>query len=151
MWYDYDTFSELVGQQYFNKAFNIASLAPNGGPGYEERNVNNRLSLINQIINPQFLEMRKGVYRYHRHALDKFTQDPVAAQNIIIEVLEVIQAVRKLVPTSILLETFFFSKKRELAHIFSGAEENIKRKAALLLRQVDPTNASDYIKMTEKR
>lgn len=144
--YDYDTFSEMGGTKYFEKAQNIVLNAPsNASPGWQETNgPNNRFELSDQLNNPQFDDFRKGLYNYHRKALDNLTDQPVEGQELILGMLEDIQEIKQKVTTSIVLKSFFKAKQNELVKIFKGAEREMKTKALEALNKTDPTNSDKY-------
>lgn len=146
--YDYDSFSELGGKKYFEKARETMLNAQQGGfGGWEAQgDINDRYWLIDNMINIQFEPFRKASYTYHRLILDNFS-DPEKqrkAQADIIKILLDIEKIRKLVPTSIVLNTFFFSKGDEFVRIFKGADQEMKMSGYNMLKKVDPSNADVY-------
>ena len=143
---DYDSFSLLGGSEHFEKSRNILNIAQNlSAPGWsQDEGTNNRYWLLDNMLNPQFETFRSGTYRYYRLAFDKFTEDPVAAQNLILETIEDIRAIRELAPASYLIKTYFQARQKELISIFKGAEPAMQNKAMNLLIAADPTHQNDY-------
>ena len=67
---DYDSYSEMGGSPYFQKALGVVNNAqPSNRLGWESLGSNrNRYALIIDINNPQMVDLRKNNYRYHRLA-----------------------------------------------------------------------------------
>lgn len=153
--YDYDSFSEMGGSPYFEKAQNIVLSAPgNASPGWRERQgqgLKNRFALSDQLNSPNFEPFRKGLYTYHRKALDNLPKEPVEGQEMIMEVLDQIEEVKQTVTTSIVFQSFFLAKHRELIKIFGGAEREIKMQALEKLTKLDPTNGDKYQEIVNPR
>ena len=103
------------------------------------------------MLNAQFEPFRKITYRYNREVLDTFS-DPTTqkeSQEKIIGMFEEIQKIRNIVPTSVLLNTYFFTKGDEFVNIFKTADMQIKMKAYSTLRRIDPSNSDVYQKMMQ--
>ncbi len=151
--YDYDSFAPLGGTPYFNQARDIVNNAQQspyeGWKAFE--NVNNRYWLVDNMLNPQFEPFRKITYRYHREVLDTFKdiKTQKESQEKIIAMFEEIQKIRNIVPTSVLLNTYFFTKGDEFVNIFKSADMQTKMKAYSTLRKLDPSNADVYQKMMQ--
>lgn len=151
--YDYDSFAPLGGTPYFNKARDIVNNAQQspyeGWQAFED--VNNRYWLVDNMLNPQFEPFRKITYQYHREILDTF-KDPKTqkeSQEKIITMFEEIQKIRNIVPTSVLLNSYFFTKGDEFVNIFKTADMQTKIKAYSTLKKLDPSNADVYQKMMQ--
>ncbi|MEJ0032293.1 MAG: DUF4835 family protein [Bacteroidota bacterium] len=84
--FDYDSFSEMGGSPYFQKALQVVNNAqPSNRPGWAAFGSNrSRYSLLENVNNPQMQELRKNSYRYHRMALDNYSKKPDDARNIIL-------------------------------------------------------------------
>lgn len=69
---DGDSFGNLGGTPYFEKAQQIVQDAQNTGePGWKAfENMKNRYWLIENIMNPQYRPIRQSIYEYHRKGLD---------------------------------------------------------------------------------
>lgn len=136
---DYDSFSELGGTPYFQKALTVVNNAqPSNRPGWAALSGNrNRYNLIENISNPQMVELRKNTYRYHRLALDAFDKNPDISRNVILIVLRNVKKVWTTYPTSILVISFFDTKSTELVNIFSSGSLQSKREAFDILTSID--------------
>lgn len=136
---DYDSFSELGGTPHFQRALNVVNNAQGSGrPGWQALTSNrNRNSYISDIINPQNLDIRKSLYRYHRLALDTFDKNPDESRDVALNTLKSVQKTWQINPTSIFVISFFDAKATELTNVFSKANLNVKREAFDLLTLMD--------------
>ncbi len=144
---DYDSFGEMGGTEYINKARDVANAAISSGyPGWEAKTAdpNGRAWIVDHLTNPQFTNFRKGLYTYHRIGMDQLGAKPVESQQQILAVLEEIKKIQAVVSRSVLLNTFFKAKKDELVKIYQGANDEEKQKAYGLLLKVDPMNSQTY-------
>lgn len=151
MGFDYDTFSELGGTPYFQKALNVVNNAQQSlRPGWQQLGSNrNRYWLIENIINPQMQELRKAMYTYHRRGLDTFDKDPDGSRRIILAGLKEIKKVRDINPNAVLIIGFLDAKSKELANIFSEGNIQVRREAYDVITTIDPTNNSLYGKIIQ--
>jgi hypothetical protein len=145
---DNDSFSEFGGEEQFKKALDIVNLAQQTSEsGWQAFQSNrNRYWLSENLVNQDLRPIRKGIYTYHRLALDKFeqTQDQDAARSLILGVLKDIQASDRNIPNSILKISFFDAKKNELAKIFQKGNPATQREGYNLLLQLDPSSSEIY-------
>ncbi len=146
---DYDSFSELGGTPYFQKALDVVNNAQQSNrPGWNALgSTRNRYWLSENLTNTQMLELRKGIYKYHRLALDTFSEDPDKSRQLIVEVLQEFRKVRSIYPNSILVIAFLDAKSDELVNIFSEGNLQVRREAYDILTTIDPTNTSRYEKI----
>ena len=146
---DYDSYSMLGGTAYFDRARTVVNNAQgSSNSGWKEsKGPNNRYWLADNINSPQMENFRKGIYNYHRLALDQLHKKPIEGQKIIIDFLKDIQKIRQIVPVSILFSSFFMAKQKELVDVFKGADDALKQQAFDLLSSVDPTSTSYYQKI----
>lgn len=137
---DYDSFSELGGSPYFQKALMVVNNAQSSGrAGWQALSSSrNRYSLIESINNPQMVELRKNTYKYHRLALDIFDKNPDQSRTIVLDVLKEVKKVWAINPTSIFVITFFDSKSVELVNVFSTGNLGVRREVFDLLTSIDP-------------
>lgn len=145
---DYDSFSELGGQTFFERAQLIVSNAQQqGGAGWDQFGSNrrrNRYWLAENFINPQMTAVRRGIYNYHRKGLDTFMEDEAESRKNMLSALEEIQKVSKVFPQSILLISFFDAKNDEIISTFSKGDTQIRRNAYNALVEINPTMTDDY-------
>jgi hypothetical protein len=137
---DNDSFSEMGGTPFFQKALNVVNNAQSGNrAGWQALSSNrNRYSLTENLNNPQMIELRKNTYKYHRLALDVFEKNPDQSREIILQVLKDVKKVWSIYPSSILVTTFFDAKATELTNVFSDGSLPIRREAYDILSSIDP-------------
>ncbi len=137
---DYDSFSEKGGDPYFQKALMVVNNAQSSNrPGWQPIGSNrNRYNLIENINNPQMVELRKNTYKYHRIALDTFDKTPDDSRQTILTVLKNIRTIWQIYPNSIFIISFFDSKANEIVNIFTEGNLNVRREVFDILTTVDP-------------
>jgi hypothetical protein len=145
---DNDTFSEFGGEDQFKKALDIVNLAQESNrTGWQAFQSNrNRYWLSENLVNQDLRPIRKGLYTYHRLALDKFEQNQSQdeSRTLILGVLKDIQGADRKIPNSILKISFFDAKKNELAKIFEQGNPASKREAYNLLVAMNPSSTEIY-------
>ncbi|MBX2899900.1 MAG: DUF4835 family protein [Cyclobacteriaceae bacterium] len=137
---DYDSFSELGGNAFVQKALLVVNNAQSSNKaGWAALgNPRNRYALVENLNNPQMVEIRKNSYRYHRLALDTFEKNPDQSREIILDVLKNIKKVWTINPNAIAVISFFDAKSAELVNIFSEGNLNVRREAYDILTTLDP-------------
>jgi hypothetical protein len=148
---DNDTFSELGGTPYFQKALNVVNNAQQANrPGWQSIGSNrNRYWLVENFNNPQMVDIRKAMYSYHRLALDNYAQDPDKSRTTILKGLKDIKKIRDINPAAILLISFLDAKGKELANIFSEGNIQARREAYDIITAIDPSNRNAYQKIIQ--
>lgn len=148
---DYDSFSELGGTPYYQRALNVVNNAQQANrPGWQSIGSNrNRYWLVENLNNPQMTDLRKALYSYHRLGLDTFDQDPDKARATILKGLKDIKKIRDINPSAILIISFFDAKGKELANIFSDGNIQVRREAYDIITAIDPSNRSNYEKILQ--
>lgn len=148
---DYDSFSELGGSPYFQKALSVVNNAQQSNlPGWQAIGSNrNRYWMAENLNNPQMTDLRKAIYNYHRRGLDTFETNPDESRQVILNGLREIKKVRDVNPNSILVVSFFDAKGKELANIFSDGNIQVRRQAYDIVTAIDPSNRTTYEKMIQ--
>ena len=143
---DNDTFEEFGGEEQFKKALDIVNLAQQSDrPGWQAFQSNrNRYWLSENLTNQDLRPVRKGLYTYHRLAMDQFETKQDESRILIVSVLKDIEAANRNIPNSILKISFFDAKKNELAKIFEKGNPATKREAYNILVNLDPSNTEKY-------
>lgn len=148
--FDYDSFSELGGNSYFNNAQNVFELGQNSGSQGWGRSIGaqrNRFGLINDLMNPSYEGLRSAIYRYHRLGLDQFTLEPELSRQQVLNALENVRVTKQQASNNYLFDIFFGSKYTEIVAIFRDADRETRLEAYNLLREVDPSHTSEYEKL----
>jgi hypothetical protein len=149
---DADTFSELGGTPYFQRALTVVNNAQQSNrPGWQSIGGSNRSRywIVENYNNPQMVDLRKSAYTYHRLGLDTFDQDPDKSRKIILDGLKDVKKIRDINPNSILLVSFLDAKGKEIANIFSSGSIQLRREAYDIVTTIDPSNTSTYEKMIQ--
>jgi hypothetical protein len=149
---DADTFSELGGTPYFQRALTVVNNAQQSNrPGWQSIGGNNRSRywIVENYNNPQMVDLRKSTYSYHRLGLDTFDQDPDKSRKIILDGLKDVKKVRDINPNAILVISFLDAKGKELANIFSSGNIQLRREAYDIVTAIDPSNSAIYEKMIQ--
>jgi hypothetical protein len=142
--YDYDTFSELGGQPYFQQARRISDRAQStGGAGWSSVSSDRtRSALISELLDPRFEVLRRTYYRYHMQGLDRFIEQTQPARQTVLESIRTLQSLAETVSRSYTLDLFFSAKYQELTGMFRNTTSGSR--AYNLLTQVDPAHSSTY-------
>lgn len=148
---DADTFSELGGTPYYQRALAVVNNAQQSNrPGWQPiGNNRSRYWLVENLNNPQMTDLRKALYSYHRLGLDTFDQNPDQSRTTILKGLKDIKKIRDINPTAILVISFFDAKGKELANIFSDGNIQVRREAYDIITAIDPSNRSSYEKILQ--
>ncbi len=150
--YDFDTFSELGGSEFFDKAqtiVNIAQSSPNKalwrsmGTNHED----NRYFLAKFLTDANYQSFRIAQYKYHLKGLDLMTTDITTARNNVAESIELIKQVYQKRPENFLVQIWIESKRSEIINIFSEAPSAEAKRVAQSLKLIDVTNSDQYDKM----
>lgn len=146
---DNDTFSELGGNPNFQRALQVVNNAQSSNrSGWQPMgSIRNRYWLVENYINPQFTDIRRAMYRYHRLGLDIFDKNPDQGREIILKCLKDIKKARDINPNAIILISFFDAKSKELANVFADGDLALRREAYDLIVSMDPSNQAAYEKI----
>jgi hypothetical protein len=137
---DYDSFGELGGNPFVQRALQVVNNAQSSNQlGWAALgNPRNRFALVENLNNPQMVDLRKDSYRYHRLALDMFEKNPDQSREIILEALKNVKKVWTIYPNAISIISFFDAKSNELVNVFSDGNLNVRREAYDILTAIDP-------------
>jgi len=139
---DYDTFSNLGGDKYFEKAFNIYNGLPSsiqrGDSGWtpDDKRQQNRYYLIENARSPRFRRYRQG--------LDKMYEDPTSARQVLLEAITDVGRVDKEGNNTSLPRMFSDTKRIEIIDIFIVADPDQKTKVRNIMIGIDPTQTEAY-------
>ena len=145
---DYDTFSPLGGQPYYERAQEIYNRLPSGlqnsGGWTAVGKTNNRYLLLENLLSPRMLPARRALYNYHRLGLDLMLTDPVTARNNITLAIEDMQAANQAYPSSALVQSFVDAKREEIIEIYRGATGAEQNAVIQMMSRIDPSGAGRY-------
>ncbi len=144
---DYDSFSPKGGENYFRKAQNIVTNAPEG------KNISgwrvfdgqrNRYWLNENMINNRYNLVHDIVYTYYRSGLDRMFEAPEEARANVLQGLTQLDAFNKENANTMILPFLLQGREQELIGIFKKGTSEQKAKALDLLSTLDVVNASKY-------
>lgn len=143
---DYDTFSELGGTKFYQKAQDVVVNAQSSNyKGWQSsESLKNRYHLMDQLLDQRFIPLRKCLYEYHRQGLDLMYKDAEKGRANILLALTLLEKVQENVPNSLVMRVFFDTKSDEIISIFSQATPSEKDKVLQVLSKTDMSNISKY-------
>jgi hypothetical protein len=143
---DADTYEELGGTPYFQKAHQIAQMAAaQNAKGFEpftEPGQFSRFALSAELLHPRLEPFRRLLFAYHVDGLEQLTHNRSAALATLDSLLtSLLQFKETLSTPSLALQLFFDAKYQEIAELFRGWDS-----PTLLprLRALDPKHGTDY-------
>jgi len=150
--YDYDSFSQLGGTEFFEKAEKIVSNAQSssyaGWKAFESNK--NRYWLVENLLNKTYSPIREFSYVYHRQGLDIMSKNVTEGRTNIATAVPKLQPVHKQKANSYLMQIFFDAKADEIIKILSEAPTSESMRAYNALIEVNPANATKYQKIIKK-
>lgn len=152
--FDYDSFSFEGGTEFFQIAEKIVTNAQNASePGwkpYDGSRNKNRYWLVKNILDKEYEGVRRFIYEYDIHGLDKMESKITEARASIVESLKLLQDVYRAKPDPYmyLVQIILESKADELINIFSEAFPEEKSRVIQILIEIDPGNKTKYEKIT---
>lgn len=150
---DYDSFSLMGGNEFFNKAENIVAQCQNaresGWKSFESRR--NRYWLINNLQDRSYTSVRECIYRYHRLGLDAMSENIADGRLELLSALELLQKAHRSKPNSYILQVFFDAKSDEIVNIFKPAFTDERKRIYNIVSEVNPANLSKYSVLIENK
>ena len=148
--YDYDTFSELGGTPFFERARNISELAQaQGGSGWVSiGDDQTRSTLVRQLLDTRYEPLRRAYFLYHLGTLDRFTRESEEAWQTGYSAIEEIYELFLEVSRKYATDVFFTTKSTEIADLFADADD-VKNQLYAMLVEMDPARSSDYDRLLE--
>lgn len=147
--FDYDSFSNLGGTEFYQKAQTIVANAQSAAePGWKAFETNkNRYWLVENILAPVFQPIREALYKYHRLGLDIMVDKTDEGRAKVLDALQGLQTLHKARPASFNMQVFFNAKSDEVVNIFCKGLSEEKAKVVDLLNNIDPANTNKYSKI----
>jgi hypothetical protein len=146
--YNEDSWNELGGTAYFNRAYRICNLATTSSfaKGWARSGLYSRQALAEDILDGKFQPFRKACYQFY-YGVDYFEnkQNPVdayKAQNLIVAAINTISGLGNQVDfSSPVLRTFFDANSGTLVNYLSSYRDKSIFKT---LKQIDPSHTAQY-------
>jgi len=143
--FDWETWAELGGTPYFNKAFNLLNLSQGSSynKGWEQSSASySKWGLCNDLLNDKYRAFREAFYVYH-YGVDEYQVKKKDAQDKIVELINVLSDLQTKVgiSNSVLIKLFFDTKSGEIIELLKDYPEfAIFQK----LKKIDPSHAAKY-------
>lgn len=139
---DFDSFSPLGGQPYYDKAATIVQMAQSiGEVGWRTFEDNkNRAAVLSSYTDGNTAGIRQLLYNYHRKGLDEMVTSPDKGRAVITQQLAEIDKIYHNAPMSVALSIFRDSKLDELVNIYSKATQTERDQVYQLLEPIYPTD-----------
>lgn len=146
--FDYDTFSPLGGDTYFDKAQDLYNRLPTEiqtTPGWKtDARAKNRYALLENVTSPRMIPLRRGYYTYHRLGLDQMTTNLTAGRGNITLAIEDAQKANQAYPSTQYVQVFVDAKRDEIVEIYKGSTAIEQNTVISAMSRVDPSQASTY-------
>ncbi|MBD5232504.1 MAG: DUF4835 family protein [Bacteroidales bacterium] len=139
---DFDSFSPLGGQPYFDRLASIVQMAQSSGEvgwrAFEDNK--NRSAVLSSYTDAQMKPMREMLYNYHRRGLDEMVTSPDKGRAAITAELRKLPAIHQADPMSVSLSIFRDTKLDELVNIYSEAPASEREEVYKILSPLYPTD-----------
>ena len=143
--FDLDTYVELSGAPYFQKAVNLCSQASTSAfsSGWVAQSGNyTRAGFADEVSNVRYQSFRQSIHKYHFDGMDLLATDALGALSNMLTAVESIADLRQKVdPRSLIVRVFFDTKYAEIAESFLRFPD---RAVYGRLAAADPTHSSTY-------
>jgi hypothetical protein len=152
---DYDSFGYKGGTELLRKAEivvnNAQQATEKGWKPFEASNNKNRYWLIQNLLDDKYSSARDFIYKYHRLGLDMLADKTNEGRDNMSEALKLLQQVyrQKPDPYMHLLQVIFDAKADEWVNLFSESMPDEKTRVIQLLKEIDPSNANKYQKISQ--
>jgi hypothetical protein len=146
---DYDSFSPLGGEPYFQQAQDVINNLPSNlaqrDAGWNSlANNRNRFWIAENLLSPRVKPFRQAMYEYHRQGLDVMSVDLAKGRQTIANALQKVGEVQQAYPNSAILQLFNNTKSAELIEIFKRGTSAEQDQIINVMTRVDPAGSSRY-------
>jgi len=149
---EFDSFSNMGGTAYYEKAQSIVNAAQNaaesGWKGFESDK--NRYWLAENYLNPSNNSIRSFLYKFHRLGLDQMYDKVDLGRSAITQSLDDLKSIYDSKPNLMALQLILDAKRDEFVNIYSDQRVAPMDKVSIqnLLKEIDPANTSKYSAIT---
>ena len=147
---DYDSFSSLGGEEYWQGAQNVINAIPSGltnGTGWDSGATTvrrNRYWLVENMLNPKVRPYRQSFYDYHIKGLDTMYEDADKGRAIMLAAVNVYGEVNSNYNNSMVMRLMADTKRDEVIEVFQVGDKGQKAKVRSTMLKIDPTQADRY-------
>lgn len=146
---DEDTFKEMGGTTYLEKARKVVELSQNRGfTGWDpSSNRTNRYWIIENLLSDTYSTAREASYQYHRLGLDNMGKNPTEGKKQVYDAIIKINDLAKNRPNANIIQNFMDAKTDEIVDVFSGGPKVDIATLKEALTRISPTNQSNWEKL----
>ena len=134
------------GDPFFKVADQIVTSAQSaeesGWKAFDDKR--NRYWLNENMMNASYKPLRQYVYEYHRLGLDKMSTKQDEGKTAITKSLEYLKQIYSERPNLLFIQVLNDTKRSEWKSIYSEGSQQDKTKAVNILREIDPSHATEY-------
>lgn len=152
--YDYDSFSELGGTEYFERARLVAELGRSNasaiGWGQDQTQERSRYTLVEQLLDPQFEPLRRALFTYHYEVLDHFVIQPqVAWAEALAMFAELNEMYQQFNRRRYATDVFFGARYQEFVALMEDSPQ--RNEAYAFLSEMDAAHLGTYDALVNSR
>lgn len=148
---DLETYVELSGTKYFQKALNICNQAAASAfarDWQQQTGTYSRFGFAEELMDLKNLAFRYAFHKYHFEGMDLLaTESMNGMENILLAIESIAEMRQKFNPRSVLARTFFDTKYMELAETFLT---HPNRAVYERLSKADPAHQGTYVEYSRK-
>jgi hypothetical protein len=146
---NFDSFSQDGGTAFYQKANDVVTSAQNSNEkGWGSFDgTKTRYSLIENLQNPSYGDLRTFIYRYHRLGMDVLSKNVMKGRAEISGNLKLLKNVYNKRPGLYLLQVIIEAKRDEMINLFKEADPAEKNNFVSTMKELDPANSSKYNKV----
>lgn len=150
----FDSFGLYGGESFFKAAEQIVNSAQSaeetGWKAFEGKR--NRYWLCENMINASYKPLRQYMYEYHRLGIDMMSTKQEEGRAAISKSLECLKQIYSERPNLLFMQVVNDTKRGEWKSVYTEGTQQEKTKAVNILREIDPSHASEYEEiLTNKR
>ena len=146
---DYDSFSPMGGDKYFQLAQDVMNTLPqsiaSGDRGWNSLSNNkNRFWIVENMLSPRMKLYRQAMYDYHRQGLDVMSTDLAKGRQAMADALLKVGEANQSYPNSAIIQMFNNAKSSEVIEIFKRGSSTEQDRVIQVMSRVDPAGSSKY-------
>ena len=142
----FDSFGLYGGEEFFKAAERVVNAAQNanesGWKAFDDKR--NRYWLCENMMNASYKPLRQYMYEYHRLGMDNMATKTEEGRAAITKSLEYLKQMYNERPNLLSVQIINDTKRGEWKSVYSEGTQQEKTKAVNILREIDPSHASEY-------
>lgn len=153
--FDYDTFSQDGGAEFFDRARSVLNQAAQSGErGWQAMDAplnRNRYWLVENMTNGSYKKIHSILYNYHRKGLDAMNTDLSGGRSTLMQCVADFQRFFNDNQQTYFIRIFLDAKSQELVKAFTNAPAQDKQRFVTIMKQVDANNSSRYDEVLKEK